>query len=180
MEPLRRGSDIDDVGCRSPAAFENVYDPSQTRLNEAVTQPMRHRVVRRSWSSYVGVMEFVHWSDSGQTGASGTVARVGVRLASPMGTAFYLHDDYPNFGSAAFTPPQLATGMVEIVGLTGHGFTLTFGASTACSPRLCSRWYWRSPTATVPDGVFLQIGGDALHSVDELGRAGSLSTTTFR
>ncbi len=45
-----------------------------------------------------------------------------------MGTAFYLHDDYPNFSGPEFSPRLAATGMVEIAGAPGHVFTLTFGA----------------------------------------------------
>ncbi|MFC4464653.1 hypothetical protein ACFPH6_08800 [Streptomyces xiangluensis] len=45
-----------------------------------------------------------------------------------MGTGFYLRDDFPGFGSAAFTPPLPTTGMVEIVGAPGHAFKVLFGA----------------------------------------------------
>jgi len=71
---------------------------------------------------------FVHWAAAGPSGATGTLSGASVTLAGPMGTAFYLHDDYPNFNWSAFTPQLPATGMVEIVGGAGHTFTLTFGA----------------------------------------------------
>lgn len=79
-----------------------------------------------------------------------------------MGTAFYLHDDYPNFNRSAFTPQQPATGMVEIVGAAGHSLTLTFGARAKSghdagipglaggaveAPRSCSS----TPTSRSPD-----------------------------
>jgi hypothetical protein len=73
-------------------------------------------------------MDFVHWVTAGATGAAGTLGTVEVALSGPMGTAFYLHDDYPNFSGPAFTPPQADTGMVEMAGGPGHAFTLTFGA----------------------------------------------------
>jgi hypothetical protein len=76
-------------------------------------------------------MDFVHWVTAGGTGAAGTLGGVEVALSGLMGTAFYFHDDYPNFSGPAFTPPQAATGMVEIVGGPGHTFTLTFGAPVA-------------------------------------------------
>ena len=76
-------------------------------------------------------MDFVHWVTAGATGAAGTLGTVEVALSGPMGTAFYLHDDYPNFSGPAFTPPQTATGMVEMAGGPGHTFTLTFGAPVA-------------------------------------------------
>ena len=74
-------------------------------------------------------MEFVHWVSAGPLGAEGTLSGVGVRLVGPMGTAFYLHDDYPNFSRAQFTPPLAATGMVELAGGLGHAFTLTLDAA---------------------------------------------------
>ena len=73
-----------------------------------------------------GRSEFVHWSSAGPDGAAGTLRGRPVTLIGPMGTAFFLHDDYPNFATPAFTPPLLATGMVEIVGGLGHRFRLTF------------------------------------------------------
>src|SRR5690349_23786427 len=71
---------------------------------------------------------FAHWSSAGAGGASGSLLGASMSLSGPMGTAFYLHDDYPNFNSAAFTPALAATGMVEIQGGAGHAFTLSFGA----------------------------------------------------
>jgi hypothetical protein len=71
---------------------------------------------------------FAHWSSAGPGGASGSLLGASVSLSGPMGTAFYLHDDYPNFNSPAFTPALAATGMVEIRGGPGHAFTLSFGA----------------------------------------------------
>jgi hypothetical protein len=73
-------------------------------------------------------LTFVHWAAAGPDGATGTLRDFPVTLTGPMGTAFFLHDDYPNFSSAAFTPRLAATGMVEIVGALGHSFTLDFGA----------------------------------------------------
>jgi hypothetical protein len=75
----------------------------------------------------LGFQDFVHWSSATPAGAKGTLHGRDVTLVGPMGTAFFLHDDYPNFASAAFTPRLPATGMVEIVGGQGHSFTLDFG-----------------------------------------------------
>src|ERR1041384_8004134 len=71
---------------------------------------------------------FAHWSSAGPSGASGSLLGASMSLSGPMGTAFYLHDDYPNFNSPAFTPALAATGMVEIQGGPGHTFPLTFSA----------------------------------------------------
>ena len=70
---------------------------------------------------------FVHWAAAGPGGATGSWSGASVGLVGPMGTAFFLHDDYPNFNGPAFTPQLPATGMVEIVGGAGHAFTLSFG-----------------------------------------------------
>ncbi|MFG3604532.1 hypothetical protein [Micromonospora chersina] len=74
-------------------------------------------------------LDFVHWTSANPNGAVGTLHGAQVTLSGPMGTAFYLHDDYPNFGTTSFTPRLNATGMVEIVGGTDHAFTLSFGAA---------------------------------------------------
>jgi hypothetical protein len=71
---------------------------------------------------------FAHWASAGPGGASGTLLGASMSLSGPMGTAFYLHDDYPNYNNAAFTPALAATGMVEIQGGPGHTFRLSFSA----------------------------------------------------
>lgn len=73
-------------------------------------------------------IQFVHWTSANTDGALGTLHGGPVTLSGPMGTAFYLHDDYPHFARATFTPTRAATGMVEVVGGLGHSFTLSFGA----------------------------------------------------
>lgn len=73
--------------------------------------------------------DFVHWTSADPSGAVGTLHGRQVTLAGPMGTAFFLHDDYPGFAAAEFTPGPTATGMVEIQGGPGHSFTLDFGAT---------------------------------------------------
>jgi hypothetical protein len=111
--------------------------------------------------------DFVHWSTADPDGATGTLRDMSVTLTGPMGTAFYLHDDYPNFSSEAFTPPLAATGMVEIVGAAGHSFTLTFSAAIR-DPQfmlgsLCS-------IMTFPSGVIVtRLSGDpTLQVVDNV------------
>lgn len=70
-------------------------------------------------------LEFVHWRSADANGATGGLDSV--RLAGPMGTAFFLKDDYPGFGSTVFNPPLAATGMVEIASAAGHEFEVKFG-----------------------------------------------------
>jgi sugar lactone lactonase YvrE len=74
-------------------------------------------------------LQFVHWTSASENVALGTLYGGNVTLSGPLGTAFFFHDDYPNFGTAAFTPQLAATGMVEIVGGLGHSFTLSFDAA---------------------------------------------------
>jgi hypothetical protein len=76
-----------------------------------------------------GQLEFVHWTSAGPDGAGGTLRGEPVTLSGPMGTAFFLHDNYAKFDTSAFTPPLAATGMVEMVGGPGHTFRLTFGSA---------------------------------------------------
>lgn len=71
--------------------------------------------------------DFTHWHAADLDGAVGSLHDSTVTLTGPMGTAFYLHDDYPNFSSERFTPRLAATGMVEIKGGVGNTFLLTFG-----------------------------------------------------
>jgi hypothetical protein len=75
--------------------------------------------------------DFVSWGFADPNGAVGTLRGDTVTLAGPMGTAFFLHDDYPNFSSQEFTPQLPATGMVEIQGGPGHTFTLAFQTPVA-------------------------------------------------
>jgi hypothetical protein len=70
--------------------------------------------------------DFVSWGSAGPNGATGTLHGDTVTMVGPMGTAFFLHDDYPNFNRPTFTPQLPATGMVEIQGAPAHTFTLTF------------------------------------------------------
>ncbi|MFE2492106.1 hypothetical protein ACFXGR_54980 [Streptomyces mirabilis] len=74
-------------------------------------------------------IQFVHWTSADANGASGTLHGGEVTLSGPMGTAFFLHDDFRNFANAAFTPQLAETGMVEIAGGRGHSFTLSFGVA---------------------------------------------------
>jgi hypothetical protein len=74
----------------------------------------------------LGAADFVHWAAAQSNGASGVLHGAAVALVGPMGTAFYLHDDYPGFNLPAFTPALPLTGMVELVGAAGHAFTLQF------------------------------------------------------
>ncbi|MEU0256833.1 hypothetical protein ABZ299_31150 [Streptomyces sp. NPDC006184] len=74
-------------------------------------------------------IQFVHWISADANAASGTLHGGEVTLSGPMGTAFFLHDDFRNFANAAFTPQLAETGMVEIVGGRGHSFTLSFGVT---------------------------------------------------
>ncbi|WP_158838657.1 hypothetical protein [Streptomyces sp. NRRL S-1022] len=98
-----------------------------------------------------------------------------------MGTAFFFNDDYHGFGSTAFNPPPAATGMVEIVGASGHAFEVKFGIPLHRPPhrnlRLGHVHPDPNPGSTVPsEGVLLQIGGTpqpsaALESAPEMATA---------
>ena len=57
----------------------------------------------------------------------GTLHGGAVELQGPLGTAFFLHDDFSGFNTDAFSPRLPATGMVELVSAVGHTFTLTLG-----------------------------------------------------
>jgi hypothetical protein len=70
--------------------------------------------------------EFVHWTAANSTGATGTLNGSTVTLEGPMGTAFFLQDDYLGFNTPSHSPQLVATGMVEIVGGTDHHFKLAF------------------------------------------------------
>jgi hypothetical protein len=76
----------------------------------------------------LGPADFVHWCAGVSEGAVGTLHDAPVTLHGPMGTAFFLRDDYPGFAAPQFTPPLATTGMVELVGAPGHTFTLQFPA----------------------------------------------------
>ena len=69
--------------------------------------------------------DFVHWHSADPSGARGTLGGADVALTGPMGTAFYLHDDYAGFATNAYSPPLAATGMVELTGGADHRFSLT-------------------------------------------------------
>lgn len=75
--------------------------------------------------------DFVSWRSADPNGAAGSLHGETVTLAGPMGTAFFLHDDYPNYSGPAFTPQLPATGMVEIQGGPGHTFIVTFQTPVA-------------------------------------------------
>lgn len=75
--------------------------------------------------------DFVSWRSADANGATGTLHGNSVTLSGPMGTAFYLHDDYPNFNRQDFTPQMPNTGMVEIQGAQANTFTLTFQTPVA-------------------------------------------------
>jgi len=70
--------------------------------------------------------DLVSWSTADANGAAGSLHGEQVTLTGPMGTAFYLHDDYPNFNRTPFTPRLPTTGMVELRSAPGHTFTVTF------------------------------------------------------
>jgi hypothetical protein len=79
-------------------------------------------------SPLIVAAQFAHWSAADPNGATGMLYGSAVTLAGPMGTAFFLKDDYPGFNSPDFSPPLSATGMIEIVSRPGHTFTLTSAA----------------------------------------------------
>ena len=84
-----------------------------------------------------GELDFAHWTEAQAHGtrAAGLLHGQAITLEGTLGTAFYLHDDYPNFDTPAFTPPLPATGMIEIVGQPGQTFTIRLGAPL-CDPVL--------------------------------------------
>lgn len=96
------------------------------RLDGSVTVKPSGLTLEAPLSQDLSPADFAHWTTADRNGATGTWAGGGVRLAGPMGTAFFLHDDYPNFSGPAFTPALASTGMVEISGGAGHSFQLTF------------------------------------------------------
>jgi hypothetical protein len=112
-------------------------------------------------------LTFIHWAAAEQHGdiATGTLRGLPVALAGPLGTAFYLHDDYPGFSTAAFTPPLASTGMIELVSDVGHSFTLTLGVPLT-DPIIDLRSLGSILTITDPPGVALTpLSGDELFQV---------------
>ena len=93
------------------------------RIDGAITQSGAALTVE---PANLGPADFVHWAAAQPNGAVGTLHGAPVTLTGPMGTAFYLRDDYPGFAGPQFTPRLPATGMVELVGAFGHAFTVQF------------------------------------------------------
>jgi hypothetical protein len=73
-------------------------------------------------------LAWTDWTSAAPTGALGHLRGQGVALQGAMGTAFYLHEDYPGFSSPVFSPALPLTGMVEIAAAAGRSFTIAFDA----------------------------------------------------
>jgi hypothetical protein len=92
------------------------------RMDGAVTARPSGSVVESPLTTDLTAKDFTHWATAGGEIATGRLNDMDVTLSGPLGSAFYLHDDYPNFNQSQFTPQLPATGMVEIVGAVGHAF----------------------------------------------------------
>ncbi len=83
---------------------------------------------------------FTSWTTAGRDVAIGRLNDAGVRLTGPLGTAFFLHDDYPNFDQLPFTPQLTATGLVEIVSAAGHRFRVDLDEPVEGPVLALARW----------------------------------------
>jgi hypothetical protein len=96
------------------------------RLEGAVTTRPAGSVVESPLTAELTAAEFTNWATASGDVATGRLNDANVTLTGPLGTAFFLHDDYPNYDQPPFTPQLPATGMVEIVGAAGHTFQVDF------------------------------------------------------
>jgi hypothetical protein len=128
------------------------------KLDGATTVAASALTVEPPLTQDLSAADFVHWTAATQDGATGTFLGAPVTLAGPMGTAFYLHDDYPNFNYPVFTPQLAHTGMVELVGAQGHAFRLTFQRPVQDPVIMLGSL---SSTLTLPPGTLVnKISGD--------------------
>lgn len=150
------------VHCKGDGSGEYTYFLG---IRGAVTKKAAQGLtVEAPLTSALPARTFVSWSSADSHGAKGNWLGREVVLIGPMGTAFYLHDDYPNFNQAPFTPRLPATAMVELQSQPGHRFIVLFSSPIHYPVLLIGSL---GSTITFPDGVNATfISGDTGFTVN--------------